>query len=427
MAKEIKVSDIISKVTKKLGGRRDRHREINLVPDIKNEMIKAIKLRNLIFFLCIIVASASVATVVVFGTIVGGQTLIIDGKDNSINALSSKIKDYKDLNEFLTIKDQVGNIGTITNKKKVFSRAFNIINAIIPTGADYINISDANINLETDSPTLSIEAQANAGTEPYIDYRVLDAFKKSMEYLTFDYGEYVDRDGNAIPAYCVIDTGEDGSTFRDERNNLYGLWTFNADGCSTNNNNDDSGDGSNNNKFNTSGYEVEDYQGQQVIRIWRTPQLDWYRAVAPTEGQPYMTENGVIKDVAHFNSECISYKVELRNGQAVKVDESNNSCKLVPLSADGDDSTSGINIPADSSSNGRDASNQLVLRFDATITLNPEVFNFSNQHYRTIPPSSRRNVTDSYVQLQSIFAERASDCAQDDADCRSEKNKNGGN
>ena len=140
-----------------------------------------------------------------------------------------------------------------------------------------------------------------------------------------------------------------------------------------------------------------------------------------------MTENGVIKDVAHFNSECISYKVELRNGQAVKVDESNNSCKLVPLSADGDDSTSGINIPADSSSNGRDASNQLVLRFDATITLNPEVFNFSNQHYRTIPPSSRRNVTDSYVQLQSIFAERASDCAQDDADCRSEKNKNGGN
>ena len=427
MAKEIKASDIIGKATKKLGGRRDRHREINLVPDIKNEMIKTIKLRNLIFFLCIIVASASVATVVVFGTIVGGQTLIIDSKDNSINALSSKIKDYKDLNEFLTIKDQVSNIGTITDEKKVFSRAFNIINAIIPTGADYINISDANINLETDSPTLSIEAQANAGTEPYIDYRVLDAFKKSMEYLTFDYGEYVDRDGNAIPAYCVIDTGEDGSTFRDERNNLYGLWTFNADGCSTNNNDDDSDDGSNNNKFNTSGYEVEDYQGQQVIRIWRTPQLDWYRAVAPTEGQPYMTEDGVIKDVAHFDSKCIKYKVELRDSNAVKIDESNNSCKLVPLSADGDDSTSGINIPADSSSNGRDASNQLVLRFDATITLNPEVFNFSNQHYRTIPPSSRRNVTDSYVQLQSIFAKRASDCAQDDADCRSEKNKNGGN
>ena len=48
MAKEIKVSDIISKVTKKLGGRRDRHREINLVPDIKNEMI--ITVRFFLFF-----------------------------------------------------------------------------------------------------------------------------------------------------------------------------------------------------------------------------------------------------------------------------------------------------------------------------------------------------------------------------------------
>ena len=29
-------------------------REINLVPDIKDEMIKTLKMRNLIFFICII-------------------------------------------------------------------------------------------------------------------------------------------------------------------------------------------------------------------------------------------------------------------------------------------------------------------------------------------------------------------------------------
>ena len=34
-------------------------REINLVPDVKGEMIKALKLRNFIFFLCIIVVAAS--------------------------------------------------------------------------------------------------------------------------------------------------------------------------------------------------------------------------------------------------------------------------------------------------------------------------------------------------------------------------------
>ena len=30
-------------------------REINLVPDVKGEMIKALKLRNFIFFLCIVI------------------------------------------------------------------------------------------------------------------------------------------------------------------------------------------------------------------------------------------------------------------------------------------------------------------------------------------------------------------------------------
>ena len=42
-------------------------REINLVPDIKGEMIKTLKLRNLIFFLCIVVALASVVVVLITG------------------------------------------------------------------------------------------------------------------------------------------------------------------------------------------------------------------------------------------------------------------------------------------------------------------------------------------------------------------------
>jgi hypothetical protein len=59
--------------------------EINLVPDIKNEMIKTLKLRNFILFLCIVVASASVAVTFIFGLIVGGQSIAINNKKNTIN------------------------------------------------------------------------------------------------------------------------------------------------------------------------------------------------------------------------------------------------------------------------------------------------------------------------------------------------------
>ena len=55
--------------------------EINLVPDIKGEMIKTLKLRNFIFFLCIVIASASVAVTLLSGIIAGGQQAAIDSKN----------------------------------------------------------------------------------------------------------------------------------------------------------------------------------------------------------------------------------------------------------------------------------------------------------------------------------------------------------
>ena len=94
-------------------------REINLVPDIKDEMIKTLKLRNLIFFLCAVVAAASVGVTLIFGLIVGGQNLIIESKDNTIKLMNDKVVSYTDLNDFITIKDQLSNISSLTSDKKV--------------------------------------------------------------------------------------------------------------------------------------------------------------------------------------------------------------------------------------------------------------------------------------------------------------------
>lgn len=418
MALEFKIPNPLKKISSlsnKPGNYRLKfHREINLVPDIKNEMIKTLKLRNFIFFLCIVVASASVGITFVFGAIVGGQSIAIDGKNNTINNLSKTLNSYSELSEFLTIKDQVGNIDTLTDNKKVLSRTFDVLAAIIPTGADTIRISELSVNLSEDTPTYSFDAQADAGTAPYIDYRVLDAFQKSMQYLTFDYGDYVDKDGNTIPAYCIIESGADGASFRNENNDYYGLWTINAEGCDPGATVNDNGK----TISSASNYTLEDYEGEQVVRIWRTPQYkEWY-GVDNSEGQPTMTADGQITNVAHFESSCINYKVELRDSQPVKLDDSDNTCLLVP------DGTEGIVITE--SSNGRSSSDELVLRFSARMSLNPEVYSFSNHHFIAIPPSTRRNVTDSYVQIQSIFGERAADCAADDAACNSKTNLNGG-
>ncbi|MDO5451462.1 MAG: hypothetical protein Q4F56_00010, partial [Candidatus Saccharibacteria bacterium] len=206
-------------------------REINLVPDIKDEMIKTLKLRNFIFFLCIAVAAVSVGATLLVGLIMGGQQLAIDSKKGTIENLSSKLNSYSDLNDFLTIKSQLDDISVLTDNKKVLSRTFNVLSAMLPTGADTITISELNVDLSNEEPTFTFDAQANAGTEPFIDYNVLDAFKKSMDYLRYDYGNYIDKNGNIIPAYCMIESGSDGAIFNDPNKGIYAFWTINGDGC----------------------------------------------------------------------------------------------------------------------------------------------------------------------------------------------------
>ena len=409
-------------------------REINLVPDIKEEMIKALKLRNFIFFVCIIVASASVGVILLFATIAGGQQAIADGNKTKIETMSKKLKSYGDLTDFLTIRDQLTNLSSISRNKKLLSRSFGILTALLPKGADVIKISELNIDLTGTQPTITFDAQANAGEPPYIDYNVLDSFKKSMQYMRYDYGNYVDKNGNTIPAYCIIESGNDGATFSDAERGNYAYWLITGEGCNpsyeplevTNSEDEDDEEAAKADEAlseaevyrRTEGYTTETYDDQTVVKIWRTPQFsDWYKT-EEVEGEPYMNLSGAISGVEHFESECIRYSgVENPNTSAVSWSSTNESCYLVPDGSDG--------IRITDSSNGRDSSDELVLRFSATITLTPEVYKFSNHHVLSFGPSGRYNVTDSYVQIQDMFTQRASDCDPNDTSCNDSKNRGG--
>ena len=385
-------------------------REINLVPDVKGEMIKALKIRNYTFFISIVVAIASVAVVAIFFVISTSQQAVVNGKKTTLDNLSAKIANYEDLSKYLTVKDQLGNLTAIANNKKLLSRTFGVLSALLPTNGDTITISELNINLSSTEPTISFDAQANANQPPYIDYNVLDSFKKSMQYMRYDYGNYVDKNGEVIPAYCIIETASNGATLSDAERGYYAYWLISGDGCNPAYDDTETDDsGINNNK--AAGYVTEEYEGQTVVRIWRTPQFDeWYRS-------SNMDLQGTITGIPHFESECTTYYGATDEAtKTVSWGSNNETCHLVPQGTEG--------IKISDSSNGRGADEQLVLRFSATITLSPSVFSFNNNHVVSIGPTGRYNVTDSYVQIQSMFGAAATDCAEGDTACI---NSNGGN
>ena len=58
--------------------------EISLVPDVKSELIKKLKLRNLIFLICIIVAAACGGVLLILGGITAGQGVALQTQDTEM-------------------------------------------------------------------------------------------------------------------------------------------------------------------------------------------------------------------------------------------------------------------------------------------------------------------------------------------------------
>ena len=368
--------------------------EINLVPDIKNEMLKKQRLSNLVLFIALIVMAASAGIVLIFGSIVGGQNLVMANQDKEITCRSdggdgcssygTAVFKVANLNDYLTIQDQMSKISNLNNNKMLLSRVFGVLDVLLPTGDEVVEISELSVDLQ--KATLNFDAQGNSADN--IDYKALEVFMKGAELTYYDYGRYMryDKDANSyveIPTYCITETWENGI--------LYGIYHKGQPGCETSIltaeqrlANGEEVD------VNSEGEEtkVEDIK---IRRIYSS-QEDLDKYITETNG-----DNG---GGYYFKSDCIQYEEKSINESATL-----EKCPLL------------TETPAiQDSSNGRDSDDNLVLRFTATVKLDANVFKFVNKHMRVVGPS-RQNVTDSYTQIRDMFTEEAADCAPGDTQC----------
>lgn len=410
--------------------------EINLVPQVKMEMIRAQKTRNLVLFICILVSSIAVGAVVVLFGIKSGQDIAMASQDTRLENMSAKLNAYNELGSLITIQSQLDSIDQISDQKTVLSRVFGAMGAMLPQGADSVQLSSLNVNLETN--VLRLEGQADARTDPLIDYRVLESFKKGAALTKYDYGSYVDADGNTIPTYCIKETDDEGTPYR-TGDSYYAWWDLTIEGCEGSQRGGYSVEGAKyyysltaetETKAESPTETVCDENGENCVeqpaensgenssttvkpvrvKIWRTPQYtNWYDA-----GR--MSLNGAITNVEHFESKCYTYRgniVTNASGSSTVRWTSNNECMLAP---------EGLTISE--STNGRDSSDNLVLKFTGTVTVAEDFFAFKNKHMMAIGPMGQ-NVTDSFIQIGTMFTQEATECAPEDTECLNNANNRG--
>ena len=185
--------------------------EINLLPDVKRDLIKAQQLRNIVTFVSIIIGGVMLAGVVLLFLTTQGQQFVMGLKTNDISNKFAEMQKIKDGETAATLRNQLNAIQKIRNASPDTSRLIGtILPAIQTTGENAVQFSSVNYDPET--RIVSIEGQASNG------FPALEAFIKTIKYSQIIYGgegsqckaSEVEKDSNI----CML--ADEGSVVRNE-------------------------------------------------------------------------------------------------------------------------------------------------------------------------------------------------------------------
>jgi hypothetical protein len=183
--------------------------EINLIPDVKQELIKAERVRASVISTAILIGLIAVGIVVVLAGLLGGQAIASNLADEAIKKQNSELMGKSDLTDTLTIQNQLTKLSQMHDDKKMDSRLFDLLVAVNPAAPN--NVAFSSVKISPDTKTLHIEGQAAGG------FAAVEVLKKTIIGSKVHYleatGDDTPHDVSLADTVDVIETsyGEDAS------------------------------------------------------------------------------------------------------------------------------------------------------------------------------------------------------------------------
>lgn len=172
--------------------------EINLIPDVKQEFIRAQKVRNTAITFSVLIGMAAGGVVVVLALILGAQSLHESIVRQEIKKQYNTLSSVENIDNVLTIQHQLSKISTMHNNKSMDSRIFDVIAAINPPAPNDAKIS--NVRIDPSKSLLTIEGSAVNG------YAATETLRKTIlntQMESVDDGKTV-----TIPLTSEVSIGE---------------------------------------------------------------------------------------------------------------------------------------------------------------------------------------------------------------------------
>jgi len=171
--------------------------EINLIPDVKQELIRAQQVRTTVISIATFLAIGFGAAVVILAMYVfGAQAYMNNDAQGKIKSKFDKLQNVQDLDKALTLQKQLQAISAQHEAASVNSRLFDILATVIPQGTVI-----KSTKLSVPDKTITIEGETDG-------YNSLDALKKTILATKFEYKEDGTNDAKSVALATTITDGD---------------------------------------------------------------------------------------------------------------------------------------------------------------------------------------------------------------------------
>lgn len=140
--------------------------ELNLLPDVKLEYIKAQQTRRLAMAISFIVTAAAIAVLVLMLSVEGFQKHTLGNLNKDVASGTATLQGEPQINSVLTVQNQLQSINGLHASEPAANRLFDYLNELTPTP-----VTIGNLSIDYNAHTISISGAADAlsSVDQYID------------------------------------------------------------------------------------------------------------------------------------------------------------------------------------------------------------------------------------------------------------------
>lgn len=116
--------------------------QLNLLPDVKKEYLKAQKSKALVMSASVLVTLCAIGlSVLLFLYVTFGQQIQIGLIDNDIKSKTTELNNIQDIDKYLTIQNQLKALPELHDQKGIYSRLFNFLAIMNPSPPNNVKLS----------------------------------------------------------------------------------------------------------------------------------------------------------------------------------------------------------------------------------------------------------------------------------------------